>query len=440
MLNKSDWSIAALFLVLALLIFSCKKEDNNLGLNIQPPNDKLNVISTDTTTIVAYSQLVDSVRTDETTLSLLGSLIDPVFGKTTTGFYTQFRLSKSSHSYGTNPQADSLILSFRYAKNYGDSLAPVTLMVYEMDGQIFMDSNYFSHTVIPVKPTLLGQKTFTPDYKTDVIIGDDTLDPHFRINLGQLSSELIEKLFNAPGDSMATNDSFLNYFYGLYITAEPVNSGGQIIYFNLISNLSKMTMYYHNDEEDSLSFDYTLNNNCARFGHAEHDYSVASPEFRAQVIDKDTTLGNQLCYVQSLAGVKTFLRFPNIKNYYADGKIAVNEARLFLKCAETDPLLTPANNLILVIKTDTAVYAITEDQLEGSDFYGGSYDSDKNGYWFRITMTVQDLMRSQKTDYGLEIYMSGGGGNAERVLLHGPSPQELYAEDRMKLVLTYTRL
>jgi hypothetical protein len=440
-LNKFAWSIPALFLVLAVVIFSCKEEDNDLGLNIQPPNDKLNVFYSDTTTIVAYSQLVDSVRTDETSLSMLGSILDPVFGKTTTSFYTQCRLSQSAFTYGNNPLADSLILSLLYEKYYGDTLAPLTIKVYEMDEQIFIDSNYYSHFSIDVKPTLLAQMTFTPDYTNDVILGNDTLPPHLRVNLGQLSSELIDKLLNVPADSMAANDNFLNYFYGLYVTVEPVNSGGQIIYFDLMASLSRMTMYYHNDSDDSLFFNYTINSNCARFGHVEHDYSLAGPAFKSQVLDQDTALGDHICYVQSLAGVKTFLRFPNIKNYYSDGKIAVNEARLFLNCYETDPELAPANNLILVIKKDTTGYTITEDQLQGSEYYGGYYDSDKNGYWFRITNTVQDLMRRTDTDYGLEIYMSGGGVNAERVLLHGPRPLAPFTtDDRMKLVITYTRL
>jgi hypothetical protein len=189
-----------------------------------------------------------------------------------------------------------------------------------------------------------------------------------------------------------------------------------------------------------VSFGYVINTNCARFGHVEHDYSLAGPAFKAQVIDHDTSLGNQICYVQSLAGIKTFLRFPHIKNYYSGQKVAVNEARLFLKCFETDPELSQAKSLILVVKKDTAGYYITEDQLEGIDYYGGYYDSDNNGYWFRITMTVQNLMRMQDPDYGLEIYMSGGGVNAERVLLHGPNPQEPFTEEKMKLVITYTRL
>jgi hypothetical protein len=426
---------------MALTISACKDDDNNLGLNLQPPNDKLNIVYSDTTKVVAYSQLVDSIRSDETSTTLLGSLLDPVFGKTTASFYTQFRLSKSSHSFGDNPVADSLVLTLLYDGSYGDSTAEITLKVHEMAGQIHPDTNYYSNQSVALKQTLLAQKTFVPNYEDSVIVLGDTLIPHLRVNLGQISSELVDRLINIPADSMETNESFLNYFYGLYVSAEPTIFNGQLIYFDLVASLSRMTIYYHNDTEDSLRFDYVINANCARFGHFEHDYSLASQAFKAQVLDKDTALGQATCYAQSLSGVKTFVRFPNIRNYYDNGKIAINEARLFVNCFQSDPDLPVATNLILVQKADSAGYIVTLDQLEGSDYYGGEYDSKKNGYWFRITLTIQDLLQSTDPDNGFEIYLSGGAVNAERVLLSGPDPLLLpQEEDRMKLVITYTEI
>ncbi len=145
--------------------------------------------------------------------------------------------------------------------------------------------------------------------------------------------------------------------------------------------------------------------------------------FKAQVIDKDTTLGKNICYVQALGGVKTFVRFPELKNFYTNGKIAVNEARFFLHAAETDPLLDAATLLIMVKRNEEGGYEILDDQLDGAGYFGGYYDDDNHGYWFRITSTVQDLMRSEDPDYGFEIYLSGGAVNAERVLLDGSDPQ-----------------
>jgi hypothetical protein len=440
-LKRFKWFSAGLFLVSTLFFTNCNNEINELGLDIQPPNDKINVLSTDTTAVISYSQIVDSIKTDETSLSLLGSMADPVFGVSTAGFYTQLRLSTTAHDFGETPTLDSLVLSLDYKDFYGDSTAVMTVRVFELAEQLQGDSSYYSNRSMAIKETLLGQKTFVPDFENKVIIGTDSLDPHLRINLSALDPALANRLLNAPADSMASNSSFLNYFYGLYVTAEPVTSGGLIIYFDLMSNLSEMTLYYRNATTDSLEYSYVINSNCARFGHFEHDYSLGSAGFKAQVIDKDTTLGNSTCYIQALAGVKTFVRFPEIKDFYANGKIAVNEARFFIKCNETEPILDYATTLIMVKKNAEGSYDILDDQLNGEGYFGGYYDKYSKGYWFRITSTIQNLMRSDDPDYGFEVYLSGGAVNAERVVLTGANPllPELQ-EDRMKLVITYTTL
>lgn len=428
-----------MILIIAILLSTCKNEDNDLGLNLQPPGDKLNVKSSDTTTVVAYSQIVDSVKTDETSLSLLGSILDPVFGRSTASFYTQFRLSESAFDFGTTPYPDSLVLTLDYAGLYGDSTSAMTIKVYELADEIFIDSTYYSTRSVGINNTLLAQKTFTPNLSDSVAVMGDTLPPHLRINLTSLTNELALKLLKS--DSMASNTSFLHYFHGLYVTAEPANSGGSILSVNLLSTLSELTVYYHNATGDTLRYVYVINSSCARFGNFTHDYSLGDPAFKAQVLDKDTSLGKSICYVQALGGVKTFVRFPHIKGYYSNGKIAVNEARFFVKAYEPDAELDLASTLVLVKRTADSGYTVTNDQLEGSSYFGGFYDKNLHGYWFRITSTVQELMRSTDPDYGFEIYVSGGAVNAQRVLLSGTSPQLPVApEDRMKLVITYTRL
>lgn len=437
--KKFSWFWAGLLLITAILLTTCKKEENELGLNLQPPGDKLNVKSTDTTTVVAYSQIADSVKTDETSVTLLGSILDPIFGKTTASFYTQFRLSLPAFDFGTTPYPDSLVLTLDYHGIYGDSTSPMTVKVYELEDELFIDSAYFSKETKAVKSTLLAQMTFTPNLTDSVAVEGDTLAPHLRINLTSLTNELAMKLLTA--DSMASNSSFLHYFHGLYIEAEPTNNSGSIVYFDLMSVLTGLSMYYHNALSDSLRYDYVINSSCARFGNFTHDYTLGDPAFKAQVLDKDTSLGQNICYVQALGGVKTALRFPHIKDYYSNGKIAVNEARFFMYANEPESEFAPAGTLVLVSRTSDSSYTITPDQLEGSSYFGGFYDKNNHGYWFRITSTIQALMRSTKPDYGFEIYVSGGAVNAQRVLLDGTNPQlPVPPEDRMKLVITYTSL
>ena len=85
-------------------------------------------------------------------------------------------------------------------------------------------------------------------------------------------------------------------------------------------------------------------------------------------------------------------------------------------------------------------YNLLTDQLQGTAFFGGSYDSLINGYWFRITGTIQQILSSEDPDYGFELYISGGSIIANRSILNGYNPDPpVPQEDRLRLVLTYTK-
>jgi hypothetical protein len=436
--KKGHWFI----LLLISFLPACEKDFNNVGLDIQPPSDKLNVFYNDTATVVAFSRLVDSIRTDEITTHMLGSYFDPVMGPVTAGFYSQFKLSKSSHSFGENPVLDSLMLSLDYAGIYGDSTAEITVKVWEMGDKIYADSNYYSHNTVIINQPALAVHTFVPNLTDSLVVDGDTLSPHLRFSLSAITPHLGEKLLAATDEQMSTNDNFLNFFFGLYITAEVSTAGGSILYISPVSTLTHMTLYYRNDEADSLSFGYNISSTCARFGHYEHDYSLGDADFRAQVIDGDSTLGNQQFYAQTMAGVKALIRFPYLKNYFNEGSIAINEARLFINAVTTDDSPYPPASTITMVRSDgEGGYEVLQDQYEGTEFFGGTYDKDNQGYWFRITRTVQDLMSLDEPDYGFELFISGGSLVAERSVFAGPDPSApLSPDDRMKLVITYTKL
>ena len=116
-------TMLSILIILSLFFTACEDDQNNVGLDIQPPGDRLNVFTTDTFSVYAYSKPVDSVRTDETSVSLLGSIHDPIFGTTTASLYTQFRLSETAVSFGDNPVLDSLVMTLDYKSLYGDTNA-----------------------------------------------------------------------------------------------------------------------------------------------------------------------------------------------------------------------------------------------------------------------------------------------------------------------------
>ena len=422
-------------LVLLLFVVSCEKDPDVVGLSVTPPQDQIYGERMDTATIVAYSVLEDSIKTNYTSLNLLGSTFDPVFGRTDASFYTQYLLSSVNVDFGANPVVDSLILYLGYNGYYGDTTTPLTLRVYEMDESLYLDSSYYSNDVTKTKGVELAHMTFRPSPTDSVMVDTIKVGPLLKINMSKISKAFANKIINAPKEVLASNSEFIKYMKGLYVKVDPVSYKGSILYFNLMGSLSAMNLYYHNDSVDSLRFPMIVNEYAARYNHFGHNnYLLADPNFRKQLVYKDTTLGNQILYLQTTGGVRVKLWFPYLKNWAKDKKIAINEAKLILPNAAKDGEYEAPAKLVLLANTDDGALAQTVDELEGATYFGGSYLSASYEYQFRVSRYVQALVNNSKTDYGLSLLVSGSAVRANRLIINGAKN----AERPMRLQIKYS--
>ena len=431
------------FLALVLIFSACTKEPDSLGTKTQPPSDRLHYGIDTTITLTAYSLIEDSVRTDETSMNILGSYWDPVFGITTASIYTQFRLATAGHDFGTNPLVDSLVLRLAYKGMYGDSTSQQTIKIYELSQGIVYGNNYYSNQNLSYDPTPLITKTFVAKPSDSVLVDTVKVAPHLRIRLDQSAPQFVQKLLSIPTDSMSKNESFVRHFKGFYITADKasVPNQGTLMYFNLESALSEMTIYYKNSEKDSISFSYVINSSCARFNNYNHyNYADASSEFRQQVINKDTLKGKNLLYLQAMGGVKTYLQFPDLTNL-GGGKAAINEAKIYFSNTDKGGDYAAPSKLILVeLKKDNDIAFLT-DQYQGDAYFGGAYQSELGNYWFRITRYIQDLASNKNNRTGrLSLLASSSSVRGYRLVLGGYQPDNpAYFGKGIKLHIVYTK-
>lgn len=438
---------AYIFLALtgiALLIFSCTKEADIIGLNIQPPGDEMGLSVTDTIGLVSYSVREDSVNTSNLPTSLLGSLFDPVFGKTTASIYSEIRLSNVQLDFGAGAAIDSIVLSLKFKSLWGDSSSMQTFRVFEMTENIEVDSTYYStHVVDYNETTELGSISISPP--TDSIMVDTVkLAPHLRIPLNQV---LADKLLDGSSEDFVSNDEFRKFLKGLYITADPVQESGKgaLITFEMYNSLTNLTVYYRNNDKDSLKYIFYITNDGARFNHFEHyDYADADPLFRQQVIDGDKTLGQDIIYLQPLGGVRTNLHIPSLVtlgNEIQSGErtmIAVNEAKIVFSNFESDPFLDPPSRLLLAKITDEEGSTMfLDDQREGENYFGGYYNKSNMTYTFRLNRYVQDrLLNPGEEDFGLALLVPGASSVPQRVILNGSAA----GSGEIKLVIKYTEV
>ena len=206
------WVIFTIVIVPLAFFFSACEEPDIIGMDVLPGVDSIGIEFWDTTSIISYSEIEDSVRTDETTSNLLGSFKDPVFGTTSASFYTQVRLSSNDVDFGTSPVFDSLILSLAYSGYYGDTSVSQNVIIYELTEDIYRDSNYYSNqSFLFIKPNLANYK-FLPNPNDSVYVDGEMQAPQLRINFDQI---LGDKFLQAASSDLTDNDNFLKFCKGL---------------------------------------------------------------------------------------------------------------------------------------------------------------------------------------------------------------------------------
>ncbi|NLN96481.1 MAG: DUF4270 domain-containing protein [Bacteroidales bacterium] len=429
-------SIQAFVMLIAIAIFSASCTDNNdlIGLNIQPPGEELKYFVTDTFSVFAYSVREDSVKTDKLGLSLLGSMFDPVFGKTTASIYTELRLTSLQLNFGEGAVIDSIILKMAYVGVYGDSSTMQTFRVYEMTENIDIDSSYYSNK-ITAYGSQIGFEQIIPPVDS-IPVDTIKIAPSLRIPLND-GGILAEKLLSGTSDDYSSNEKFREFFKGIYITADPVDEVGKgaLLTYNLISDATTITVYYHNFEKDSLKYNFTISNASGRYGHYYHyGYADAEESLRQQIISGDTTLGSNKIYLQPLGGVKTYLRFPTITSLGTD--ISINEAKLIL--TDNDPsagFTQPPRLSIGKLTDDKGKTTILDDQFEGETYFGGYYKDSE--YTFRLSRYVQDrILNKDAEDFGLTLLVPAASSVPHRVVLNGTNTDA----GKIRLVITYTKL
>ena len=439
-------SLLIIFVLLVILIISaCKKDPYEVGVDLLPATDTLNLKQSDTASLIAYSEIQDSIRTDKTSTFLLGSILDPVFGSSTASGYSQFRFAKESYDFGDNPVLDSVVLALQYYGIYGDSNTYQTVRVYEISQTLDAEKSYYSNQSAGFYPTMLASKTFRPAIHDSVRVYGVKTAPHLRINLNQYSNYFGNKIISTPASILADNNSFVEYMKGLYIETAKVNYSGALIQFKPVAPYSKIIVYYHNtDRGDSLSCDLVITSASARFTHIDHNqYLDAGNDFKQQVLNHDTTLGRNQLFLQGLGGVRIKVRLPFLNDFAKSGVIAVNNALLVLKNITTDTTLAPPPSLTLMQIDSAGYYSFLIDENEGPEYFGGTYNKTARTYSFRITRHVQSILLGKTQNKDLCIMVNNPIKSLldpNRIIVNGTQPVlPSVSTDRLQFQIIYTR-
>jgi hypothetical protein len=433
---------------MAMAFGSCKNDINDLGKDLLLPGDLVTVGKViEKETIKAYTLTDEKQRTDEPAFNLLGTLNDPVFGKTTADFACQFRLT-GYPDFSKNAKIDSLVLHLLYMETYGDTVTPQKLKVYELASDLDIDQKYYQDVNLKslAKGEIVGEKNYIPKFKLDSLTNTygstnknpkDTVVQELSIKLSQ---KLIEKLLSADSLTWSDNDKFLKYFKGLYIEAGDLDKGGSIMKIYTLASGSRLVMHFHNDASDSLYYDYNINENSARVNRFTHDYSTTK---FAVNLDKQVNQ-DSLIYLQTTGGLRSKILIPDLENWtklipdYNENlaNIAINQAELIFQVdtvvSDTAKFMPPQQLVLTAIDKDGKEY-LPSDVAFSSTYYGGTYNSSDKTYRFNIAKHMQEVIDKKNGNYGFYLSTAFRSASAKRVVLKGAT-----SKTGIKLEITYS--
>ena len=275
----------------AAVVFSfiaCEEDFETIGSDvIGEPG--FNAELYDEAEISARSLSYGPVQTNNLQLNLLGVYQDPIFGAQEASVLTNLVITNANPSFGTQPVLDSVVLSVPYFSRevtvedetefkldsiYGDG--PIKLTITE--SRFYLNSfdpetnfekaqKYYSN----MEPRILSNLTsnvlyesnnFVPsaapitEYSVDATGEPDTLalDPAMRLHLNKEFFQ--NKILNKGGSPELLNqNSFRDYFRGIYINADQVNNEGTMMLLNFLHENAGIVLYYTTKIPDARDTD-----------------------------------------------------------------------------------------------------------------------------------------------------------------------------------------
>ena len=365
-----------------------------------------------------------------------------------TSIYTQIRLENSvdfrpdGASSLDDIVVDSVVLYLAMDGYYGNE-GSQTFEVYQLDEDLHIDSNYYTNSTINYISTDLvanGQNLISVDPLVPGYVEGELVDEAI-IRIPLSNSAFALPIMNESGNSaLDGNDGeneFLDWFKGLLITTNNTNqtsNQGAIYYIDLLSDYSKVTLFYRDtsglsQDHDTIAFDFNLNANCARFHSSEINYT-------STIVDAtitDTSLGNELFYVQPLGGCKGKVYFPYL-DALSDTSVMINKAELILPFQfYLLDAYRPPSTLILSTKNNDGETIFLSDFFESN--HGGTIDLVNSQYRFNITRHINEVINGTKENQPISILSLGSGISANRAILNGANTSK---KDQPKLIITYT--
>ena len=390
--------ILPLFVLLPVIFSSCSKDPVNIGIGLLPDDDFIDILSTDTISVRAYTMYDESSLSSDSTRMIAGGIYDEYFGTTYCDFVTQLRLMNPWPHYDF--VVDSVLLYFTPDEVSGDTTAIHYIELWET-GTELTDTTDFYSAQDPDTITFLGE------YLMPVLTADSTYAVKLNNSVG-------EYLLRDTTQFLPASNFYKDYFRGIYFGVRSVDNPVLITMYSVQESFG-IIIYYHDETDEDHSYSFVATNRAVNYNRFTHDRSTAAPD--KQILHINDFVPDTAVYLQAYHGVYTRLDLPSLEQFrdeltasstYTSPGISVNKARLYLPVHLDEDTYTEKempSQIYLRYRDSEDNEILVPDHVHGLSFMDGTYYSADDRYVFNIATFVQYYLEGKIDSPSVELFL-----------------------------------
>jgi len=501
-------NIKLLSVLFIIFICSCDKDFTSIDSDVISAENAINFnTSSIDYPIVASNLRLNPVKSNNLPSFMLGYNNNPFYGESKASFLGQIVPAEFSPSFGENVVLDSVVLTIPYYSRgvetseegdityeidsvYGSTATK--LYVYKSNFYLrdfnpsgdFSDSqNYYSNGALSnsesinqaeIEAELLYESGILGDGSDDFIPSSERIDltsldslgetyvsssiaPAIRLKLNNPNDNFWQSLFfeNEGNPELINPNTFKEFFRGLYIKADGVNSDGSMMLLNFASSNTKLTIHY--TSETSTDSDTDSGGTSTETISSQNEYvlnftdnlvNVYENNFLVDVSNPNTVDGDERIYLKGGEGYMSTVdlfggdiqdengemvnAFEHFKNSFYDeeneiAKKIINEAYIEFFVDQTQDIGSEPDRIYLYnFEQNTALIDYFLDQsvssttinakinhLEPLTRDGDSITGEGIKYKIRITEHLNNLILRDSTNAKLALVVTSNVGSID---------------------------
>ncbi|MCP4522032.1 MAG: DUF4270 domain-containing protein [Cytophagales bacterium] len=442
--------VLKLICIVSAFFVACE-DPNEVGSSLQQNNINTNVIDTFSieSKVVYYP---NDITTNQAIALLVGTHNDAEFGTTEAKSFFQILQITENVTLDASATCDSVSLELPYRTvgySYNKGIGTRTYYHQQFVGDVSREQTIYVHQL---EEDILEQDYTTKDELTygsnpvgsitkshQLYEGGASQDSTYYLTI-PLEVSTGNEILSASNN--VTNDVLVSNFKGFALVGDE-DDNNSILAFEHITKVARLFVYYHTDEEDSLSLEYRINVNSKNFNQITADLSTSSVNTLTEEGNEISTNDlNNLGYIQAGTGIHTQISLPSLQKFVTENNtVAINKAELevFVNESVADSAFEngPPFNIVL---TDIEQEEIRNDESLYSSVpaFAFSYDAINKKYNVNITEFVQELVTKEDTLTELIIAPSLNATRTNYTTFY--DGDAIHGEKAMKLKIYYSEV